>query len=609
MSTRRNDKRIFVSRVELFLTIQMILGLVVVVRLAYLQICQSAKYSLLSDRNRIVTQQTLPTRGRIYDAKGNVIATNHCVYSAVLDIHEIPKEKQAETIATLLKHHSLSESVVQKLRNLPRIVTNSNRYILLQEDLNWTELSKYYITSSRIPGIVIEKNQVRKYIYPSEFSHIVGYTGSPTAYDLTNSGNSALSLPMAKIGKTCVEKQYNDELFGKAGIKHIEVNARRQFVRDIDSIAEIPGRDLNLTINLELQLEVYKILSQHESASCVVMDVDTGAIIAMVSYPGYNTNIFTNKIDGAALKELYDNPYKPMINKVISGLYSPGSVFKMITALAGLTKGVINENTRFNCTGYTEIGNHKFHCWKWKSGGHGSVDLEDALAESCDVYFYNVAKMLSPDEIAAVARDFGLGEPTGIDMPNEKSGLIPTKSWKKAKKKRSWTIGDTFNMAIGQGFVLTTPLQLAKMMAMLVNGQKPITPHLNKSFVTQNVPHLKYDPKHIQLIFDGMNAVVNSWYGTAHKSAITDEDFQFGGKTGSSQVFRITEALRRAGKTVSDDYWKKEHAVFVGYAPIDNPKFVVSVLVEHGGGGSQTAAPIARDILLAFKKYVPKTFR
>ena len=212
--------------------------------------------------------------------------------------------------------------------------------------------------------------------------------------------------------------------------------------------------------------------------------------------------------------------------------------------------------------------------------------------------------MLSPDDIAQVARDFGLGELTGIDLPNEKSGLIPTKAWKKEKKKQSWTTGDTFNMSIGQGFVLTTPLQLAKMIAMLVNGLKPITPHLRKNAEISDSPSLKYNPEHIQTVLSGMVAVVNSWYGTARSSAIEDDNFRFGGKTGSSQVFRITEQLRRAGKTVSDDYWKKEHAVFVGYAPIDNPKIAVSVLVEHGGGGAHTAAPIARDVLLAAKKYL-----
>lgn len=605
MGSQRDDKSVFVRRAFVFLMLQLALGLGVLSRLVYLQIFRSAHYSLLSDRNRLVSKQVLPSRGSFLDSEGYCLAKNRYTYSAVLDLFEIsPAEREAVALH-LIDSQRLDSSVVEKLKQLPVTVNNENRFILLQEDLDWQALSSYYIASSKIPGVIIEKYQTRSYPYSEILSHVIGYTGSPTKGDIEKSNRSILALPTAKIGKTCLERWYNDDIFGRAGIRHIEVNSRRQFVRDIDSIAEVPGDDIHLTLNLNLQLDVYKILSQCNSASCVVMDANTGAILSLVSYPGYDPNIFTKKVDQKSLTDLYRNPYMPMINKVISGLYSPGSVFKMMTALAGLKKGVITENTKFHCSGCYELGKHKFHCWRWKYGGHGYVNLEDAIAESCDVYFYNVARLLSPDDIASVARDFGLGAPTGIDLPNEKSGLIPTKAWKREKKKQPWTTGDTFNMSIGQGFVLTTPLQLAKMTAMLVNGQRPVTPHLKKGEEPITLaPILGYNEQHIRAILNGMNSVVNSCHGTARNSAIDDKDFMFGGKTGSSQVFRITEQLRREGKTVSDDYWKKEHAVFVGYAPVDNPKIVVSVLVEHGGGGSSTAAPIARDVLLAAKKHL-----
>ena len=603
MSNRHEDRHIFLTRAFIFRTAQIILGLIVIAKLVYLQIYNATHFVLLSDRNRIVTQRILATRGTITDTTGQELATNRYTYSAYLDLNGLTKADRDKLLRNLPKVHDLNENVEEKIANPPKIITPENRYITLKEDLDQENLQRLCIVAAITMGITLEKNRTREYKHAEALSHVIGYIGAPTKEDIENSENSVLSHPMAKIGKTCIERQYDAELFGKAGIQHVEVDARRQFIRNIDNIEETPGHDIQLTINLDLQLEVYKILSQHESGSCVVMDAHTGAILAFVSYPGYDTNIFTKKIDGKILKELYENPYKPMINKVISGLYSPGSVFKMITALTALKKGIINKHTRFNCDGCYELGNHKFHCWKWKYGGHGYMDLEDAIAESCDVFFYNLARMLSPDEIAKTARDFGLGELTGIDLPNEKSGLIPTKAWKKDKKKQSWTTGDTLNMSIGQGFVLVTPLQLAKMTAMLVNGMKPITPHLNKSFEVIDKPALDYDPEHIKIILDGMNAVVNSNYGTARASAIDDECFQFGGKTGSSQVFRITEQLRREGKTVSSDYWKKEHAVFVGYAPVDDPQFVVSILIEHGGGGSHTAAPIARDVLLAVKKY------
>jgi len=600
----RQDKHIFTRRVFIFSILKIFLALLILSRLSYLQLFKYAHYKLLSDKNRLIAKLTLPSRGRILDSNGNYIVKNRYTYSAYLDLLEISDKNRENIIKSIIKHRNIEGDIKDNLNNLPFKINKSNQYILLQEDLSWNDLAGYYILATKVQGIVIERTQTRTYLYPEQFSHIIGYIGSPTKEDITNSENNALSLPLAKIGKTGFEKQYDKELFGKAGVKHIEINAKMEFVRDIDNIDSVPGTDMNLTINRDLQLEVYKIMATHESGSCVVMNVHTGAILAYVSYPGYDTNIFTKKIDSKILKSLYENPYKPMINKVINGLYSPGSVFKMITGLTALKKGVINKHTLFDCQGFSELGNHKFHCWKWKYGGHGAMNLQEAITQSCDVYFYNLARLVSPDDIAKTANDFGLGILTNIDLPNEKSGLIPTKSWKKDRKKQRWTLGDSFNMSIGQGFVLSTPIQLVRMISILVNGLNPITPHLKKFKEIINYKTLDYNPEHIQVILDGMYDVVNSPYGTACRSAINDENFEFGGKTGSSQVFRITEKLRREGKTVSDDYWKKEHAAFVGYAPAYDPQIAVSVLIEHGGGGSHTAAPIARDVLLAAKKYL-----
>jgi penicillin-binding protein 2 len=582
-----------------------VLGLIVLGRLSYIQIYRAAHYKVLSEKNRIVAKQTLPIRGNIYDVKGKIIAKNKFSYSAVLDISETPVEGRAKVISMLYKEKLLAkEKADELLKSDLSKINKTNKLILLQENMNWDMLSKCYIISSKIQGLSVERTQTREYLYPHAFAHILGYVGAPTKYDIQQIDSTVLWVPMAKIGKNGLEKTYNEELFGKAGIQHFEVNAKRQFVRYIDKIAAEPGEDIKLTINLNFQLKVYEILSRYESAACVVMNVNTGEILALVSYPGYDTNIFSQKIDSKTLLALYENPYKPIMNKVVSGLYSPGSVFKMITGLAGLQRGIIKENTRIKCDGVLEIGNHKFHCWAWKYGGHGYVNLQEALAQSCDVYFYNVAQMVSAETIANVANDLGLGVFTNIDMPDEKAGLIPTKAWKKKKKKQSWTTGDTINMSIGQGFVLATPLQLTKMIAMLANGMKPITPHLRKdsNFITKDT--YNYNEKHIQILLEGMYDVVNSNYGTARRSAIEDDEFEYAGKTGSSQVFRITEQQRKLGRTVSEDYWKKEHAVFVGYAPVDDPQIAITVLIEHGGSGAHIAAPIARDILLAAKKYI-----
>ena len=428
MSNRRDDRRFFNKRVLIFAIIQLVLGAVVLARLVYLQVYRSSYYKLVSDKNRIVTRQILPTRGTITDAKGRILATNKPMYMAMLDLNELKHNKHQDVIKALLKRYNLALDIQAKIAGMPKLITSSNRYIYLQKNLDWSDLSKFYVMSSKIPEVSIAKSHTRAYNFPYELSHILGYVGSPSKSDIETSDNKALFLSMAKVGKTGIEKQFDEQLFGIAGVKHVEVNAKRQFIRDIDDIQEIPGDNVKLTINLDLQLEVYEKLSQYESASCIVMNARNGEILAFVSYPGYDINMFIQKINGKNLQELYRNPYNPMINKIINGLYSPGSVFKLMTAIAGLKKGVITKHTRFNCSGYTFLGNHKFHCWKWKNGGHGSVDLEDALAESCDVYFYNVAKMISPDDIAQVAHDFGFGEVTGIDLPYEKSGLIPTKS-------------------------------------------------------------------------------------------------------------------------------------------------------------------------------------
>ena len=560
------------------------LGTLVVSRLSYLQLFNSKHYKLLSEKNRIVTKLLLPERGRILDCNGYAVAENIKTFSALLDLTEVTNLHEA--LDEIQKHIDIEID--------EQILNKKQKIILLKSNLNWNELAIFEMLSSYVQGLNIESSLMRKYIDAESFAHIIGYVGKPTKRDFDVTKNMAFLMPTVQVGKCSLEKMYEYKLFGKSGMKHCEVNARRQIVREIDEIKSIPGEDLYLTIDYGLQNFVYQQLNEHQSGACVVMDVNTGAIKAFVSYPGYDTNIFTKKIDRKTLNDLYQNPYKPIINKVVSGLYSPGSTFKMITALAGLTKGVINKTTHFCCDGAFHLGAYKFHCWRWKYGGHGTIDLEQALAESCDIFFYQIAMRLSADDIYNIAKDFGLGVSTGIDLPDEKCGLIPTKEWKRKMRKQSWTKGDTINLSIGQGYTLTTVLQLTKMVAMLVNGLHPITPYLNKAkqfFQTEKLP---YKDEHIELILNGMDKCVNGQNGTARFSK--SDIMPFGGKTGSSQVCRITDKQRKEFKTVSDDYWKKEHALFTGYAPIDNPKYALCVLVEHGGGGAAKSAPIAKAV-------------
>lgn len=602
MFSKNDEKSLFLKRVRFFILLNFILIIVLIARLVYLQIYQSEKYKKLSDKNRIVVSRVLPLRGEIRDAENKVIATNRYSYSVVLDMYGMKYEKLFD-LKHKLKLFPLDTKAEAILNCVPKKINNKNRYVVLKENADWNTLVRYCVLSNFCQNIIIERTTLRHYINPFEMSHVLGYTASPSVNDIKSSSNFSLQLPMAKTGKCGIERSYEELLFGKVGIKKLEVNSRRQIIRTINEKSSEPGEKVELTINTELQNEVYRILSKETSGSCIVMDIETGAILALVSYPGYDINVFSSQISHKLLQEVYSNPAKPLINKAISGLYAPGSTFKVITALAGLHYGVITKNTRFNCSGYCSLGKHKFYCWKWKYGGHGSLTVQEALEQSCDCFFYNLSSRLSPEMVANVANDFGLGTPTGIDIPNERSGLIPTKLWKYEKKKQKWTAGDSYNMSIGQGYVLTTPLQLVKMVAMFANGLRPITPHVYKKFqLDRTIQSLKYNDAHIQVIVDGMYDVVNSPIGTARKSAIDDEKFEFAGKTGSSQVRRISTSQRALGKTESDLYKEKDHALFIGFAPADYPRYAVCVVIEHGGGGASVAAPIAKDVLLETKR-------
>ncbi len=603
---KSDERRKFTIRLRYFVIFNFILIFLIITRLLYLQRYNHTKYKLLSDKNRIVVQRCLVPRGEIVDEQNRLLATNQYAYSVTCDLYDLT-DKERNSMFENLNNLPIDAKAKTALSKLPRKINKRERCIVLQENVNYDTLTKYCVLSNLYPNISIDKSVSRYYPYSVEVAHFIGYTGSPSEADVKDSLNSALRLPLAKTGKCGIEKTYEELLFGKIGIKKLEVNSRRQPVRTISEHPGEIGKKIELTINIDLQKAIYEILSEQISGSCIVMDIETGAILALVSYPGYDINIFSKQIPSKLLNEIYANPAKPIINKAVSGLYAPGSTFKVITALAGLHYGVIDAHTRFHCSGYCALGNHKFYCWRWKYGGHGSLTVQEALEQSCDCFFYNLSRRLNPDQIAKVANDFGLGVHTRIDIPNERSGLIPTKAWKQTKKKQKWTMGDSYNMSIGQGYVLTTPLQLARMVAIFSNNLRPVVPHLYKKFqLDEDIKPLKYDEKHIQIILDGMYDVVNSSRGTAHRSAINDPDFEFAGKTGSSQVKRISNARRAQGKTVFEDYESKDHALFIAFAPADYPKYAVSVVIEHGGGGASVAAPIARDVLLATRKILTK---
>jgi penicillin-binding protein 2 len=454
-----------------------------------------------------------------------------------------------------------------------------------------------------LPGVYVEVGKRRDYPLGVAGAHIVGYVGAVDPQDLKDN-DPVLRLPGFRLGKTGLEKSYEELLRGKPGHKKVEVNVSGREVRDLDVDKGQSGSDLALTIDAQLQQSVVEILAEEKSASVVVMNPNTGEVYALVSSPAFDPNKFTSRISFEDYEALLADDGKPLNNKAISGQYPPGSTFKMITALAGLEAGVINSKTTAYCPGHYDVKEHRFHCWK--RAGHGWVDIVQALAQSCDVYFYEMSREVGIERIAAMARRFGLDETYGFDLGEERQGLMPDKKWKRGYLGEKWRPGETVVASIGQGYILSTPMQLAVMTSRLCNGGVAVKPWMVGAMddrISQRGrtmwPDMRVDPYHLRLVQRGMNAVVNGEKGTAIGSRIEKAGQEMAGKTGTSQVRRISLQQRSEGLAKQEDIpWKfRHHALFVGYAPVEKPEYVVSVVVEHGGSGSASAAPIASKIL------------
>jgi penicillin-binding protein 2 len=442
-------------------------------------------------------------------------------------------------------------------------------------------------------------------IYPldQDFAHVVGYVGPVSDKDLEGlqEPDPLLRIPKFQIGKIGVEKWMEDTLRGKAGTKRIEVNSAGRVMRELERQDGTPGTDIRLTIDADVQNFAQARLGT-ESAAAVVMDVTNGDLICIASSPSFDPNLFVRGISHTDYNALMENDHRPLANKTVSGAYPPGSTFKMVTALAALEAGVTTPDSRVSCPGFIEFGGRRFHCWK--RSGHGTVNLERSLIESCDVYYYDIAQKVGIDKIAEMGRRLGLGHAFDIPMSAITEGIMPDKAWKLERHKADWRIGDTINASIGQGYVLTSPLQLAVMTARIATG-RAVVPRLvrmvnDKEVPVAEAPPLGLIPEHLAAVQQAMHGVVNGERGTAKSSRIVEQTMVMAGKTGTSQVRNISAAERESGVISNDDLpWnRRDHALFVGYAPDVAPRYAISVVVEHGGGGSTAAAPIARDIIL-----------
>ena len=576
-----------------------------VARMYYLQVVQSARYAMLADENRISLRLVAPSRGVITDRTGVPLATNQQNYRVVL-VQERTRDVEA-SLNQLAQIVPLSDT---DRRRILRELQRKRRFVpvTVRENLTWDQVSQIEINTPDLPGVSIEVGEIRNYPFGEATAHILGYVGQVSMSEIQ--GDPVLSLPGFRIGKAGIEKHWEKDLRGIAGTSQLEVNAVGRVIRELSRNEGQPGRELTLTLDVALQQFTQKRLSEELSACAVVMDVHTGGIYAMASNPSFDPNRFSTGINAELWEELLANPTAPLANKTSAGQYSPGSTFKTVVALAALEAGVVGPHHSVFCPGWMDLGDHRFHCWK--KGGHGTVDMYDALRQSCDTYFYDLARRLGIDRIAEMAHRFGLGEPAGIDLPGERPGLVPSRAWKQATLGSPWQQGESLVAAIGQGYVLATPLQLAVMCARLVNGGYAVKPHLVKQVkqgaVEQTMwPAIGVQKQNLDVIVQGMNLVVNHQHGTAYRARIAEPGMEMGGKTGTSQVRRITMAERSTGVVKNEDLpWReRDHALFIAFAPVDAPRYAVAAVVEHGGGGSAVAAPIVRDILLECQRRDP----
>jgi penicillin-binding protein 2 len=602
----------------------------IISRLFSLQITENKKYLTLSDKNRLREWRLPPIRGEFLDYFGNTIAGNLKIYQ----LHVIPEQVED------FKYLMLRLKEILKLTNseFNKLIKKKNSQkswetLVVSENLSWEQFAKLNYFLHDLVGAKPVLSVSRDYPFKENYTHVLGYVSEASQKDILN--NEAIKknhVPGLKIGKTGLEKSYENDLIGTNGIQRYEVNAYGKRINQIDHQEGLKGKTIKLTLDTEVQKLCTKLL-RDVAGSISVMDIYTGEIVAMHSSPSFDPNLFLFGISQDDWQMIRNNPLKPLVNKTIAGQYSPGSTIKPIVALSALENDVVSPEFKVNCTGKTEMYGQTYHCWKKK--GHGVVNLRDAMKQSCDTYFYEIARKLGVDRLQETAFKFGLGEKV-LDKTysNEKKGLIPSTQWKKDKLGKGWVIGETLITGIGQGYMQTTPLQLCLMTAQLANGGYKIYPKITVNENDDTLEDIKYmikkneqsakekgdnpsetveqlfsfikekkhqilyrNPENIKFVLNAMFASTNEIRGTSYSSRIKNPKYQFAGKTGTSQVKRITERDRELDlKTIEIPYDERDHALYIAFGPYKNPRYALSIVVEHGGSGSSTAAPMAKKL-------------
>ena len=602
----------------------------IIARLFSLQINENKKYLTLSDKNRLREWRLPPVRGEFLDFFNNTIAGNLKVYQ----LHVVPE--QVEDFKHLMVR--LKEILQLDDQQFSKIIKKKKSQkpwetLIISENLSWDQFSKVNFFLHELVGAKPVLSVARSYPYKDNYTHILGYVARASENDLLNNEVIKKShVPGLRVGKIGLEKTFENDLIGTNSVQRYEVNAYGKRINQIDHKDGKKGKNIKLTIDTEIQKFSNQLLTD-KAGSISVMDIYTGEIVAMHSSPSFDPNLFLYGITSKDWRQIRENPLKPLINKTISGLYSPGSTIKPLVALSALENDVITPNFTVECTGKMEMYGQAYHCWKEK--GHGFMKLRNAIKQSCDTYFYETARKLGVDRLSITASKFGLGgEVLKEYFPNEKKGLVPNTKWKKNTLGVGWVLGETLITGIGQGYIQTTPLQLCLMMAQLANGGFKIYPKIVVDENQDTLENIKYkmalnankekgesilpriraveelfniknekytqlfkNPENVKFVLESVFASTNELYGTSYSSRIEDPQYQFAGKTGTSQVKRITEEARELDLEISQiPYEERDHALYIAYGPYKNPRYAVSIIVEHGGSGSSTAAPIAKKL-------------
>ncbi len=594
--------KIFNRRALILGAAQSTLASALVLRLSYLQLWKHEEYSIQSDSNRIKAVINPAPRGMVLDRNGIALTKNDSNYRLLFYLDR--KKNVEELVEKLAKILDLTDE--NKNIFLAKINNSRRKSIIsLMDNLGWDDLARIETNSHLLPGVSIESGLIRRYPYPAETAHFLGYVSLPSEKEIDENEQNLFMHPDFRMGKFGLEKSFDEVLRGKYGVKYVEVNVHEIPLRTLSIKPAVDGSRLHLTIDFSLQKFVTERIKD-DVASVVVMNVKSGEILSYASSPTFDPNNFVEGVSKEYWNQVNNDPRRPLNNKPVSALYPPGSTFKLMVALAGLEAG-FNPATKVHCNGSYQLGKRAFHCWK--EGGHGTLDLMGGIMHSCNTYFFTMANQIGYEKFTDMARRFGYGEKIDISLYGSKSGSVPSDEWKRKMYKTPWVGGDTLNTAIGQGFVLATPLQMALVTARIANGGIPIKPYLVRNHnIFKQYDALKDKPiikeAHLKFVREGMRRVVNEPGGTSYGKRIEVKGYEMAGKTGTSQVV----SKREKEMSKEENIINANHAIFVGFVPAHDPQYAISVVVEHGGSGSGTAAPIAKDIMMEVQGLNKKPF-